>query len=266
LILTTTTGRLMRIDSRTGAILSETKVDTDGGILRDTPVSIDSMVAVITSRGMVHAYDSETLAPLWKSHFESIRRGALQATSESLVVTSPDQVIGIDPNDGATRWHAALSRRPLSFIATGTSIFVATDQSVEGFNGTSGELLWSLPVKDTTASLHATEDLLIRISSDGSVDRIEPHTGSIEWSITGDSPHLSTAFGEELLAIGDTEKNMQVFDLATGETLWAHQGDTTLNSAVFQGGQLVICDDQGTLRIFRQSAQSDDLPAVAGPS
>jgi hypothetical protein len=59
---------------------------------------------------------------------------------------------------------------------------------------------------------------------------------------------------------------MQVFDLATGETLWAHQGDTTLNSAVFQGGQLVICDDQGILRIFRPGAQSDDLPAVAGPS
>ncbi len=266
LILTTTTGRLMRIDSRTGAILSETEIDTDGGILRDTPVSIDSMVAVITSRGMVHAYDSETLTPLWKSHFESLRRGALQATSESLVVTSPDQLIGIDPNDGSTRWHASLPHRPLSFIATGTSIFVATDQSVEGFNGTSGEPLWSLPVKGTTASLHATEDLLIRISSDGSVDRIEPHTGSLEWSITGDSPHLSSALGEELLAIGDTEKNMQVFDLATGETLWTHQGDTNLNSAVFQGGQLVICDDQGTLRIFRQSAQGDDLPAVAGPS
>ncbi|MDE0960090.1 MAG: PQQ-binding-like beta-propeller repeat protein [Planctomycetota bacterium] len=265
--LTTTTGRLMRIDTKTGVILSETKIDTDGGILRDTPVTVDSMVAVISSRGMVHAFDSETLAPLWKGGFESLRRGALQSSSGNLVITTGHSLIGIDPIDGSTRWETPLTRRPLAFIGTAEAIFVATDLSVERFDGNSGEPLWSLKMEETTTtSLHATDELLIRIAADGSVDRIEPDTGSIEWSIEGTSPLLSTALGEQLLAVGDSEKNLQVFDLATGASLWLHQGNSNCTAALFQESRLVICDEQGALRIFRQSIQRGDLPAVAGPS
>ena len=266
-LLATTTGHLIRVELDDGAIRSRHRIATNGGIVRDTPVVAGSILAVITSSGMVHAFEPESLSPIWNREFDSLRKGALLTAAGGLVITSPGALTGVDASTGSNLWTTPLSNKPTASIAMGDSIFIATGSSIEKYSGETGTMLWSVATGvDAGGTLLCTQDVLVRISGDGSLDRIDPETGTILWSGTGPADPISASVTEDRIAIVGVDQNLQIFDLGDGSAMWAHRGLTPWTATVFQGDRLVVSDQQGSLLIFDRKPLLGDLPAKAGPS
>ncbi|MEE2856026.1 MAG: PQQ-binding-like beta-propeller repeat protein [Planctomycetota bacterium] len=266
-LLATTTGHLIRVELESGAILSRSRIATNGGIVRDTPVAAGSIFAVITSSGMVHAFEPESLSPLWNREFDSLRKGALLTAAGGLVIASPGALTGVDASTGSVLWITPLPNKPTASIVMGDSIFIAAGSTIEKYSGDSGARIWSVPTRvDAEDTLLCTQDVLVRISREGSVERIDPETGTIIWSSTGPADPINSAVTEDRVAIVGVDQNLQIFDLGDGSALWAHRGLTPWTSTVFQGGKLVVSDQQGSLLIFDRKPRKGDLPPKAGPS
>lgn len=266
-LLATTTGHLIRVELDSGAIRSRIRIATNGGIIRDTPVAAGSIFAVITSNGMVHAFEPDSLAPLWNREFDSLRKGALLTAADGLVIATPDALIGVDPSTGSELWNTPLSHKPIAITALGDSIFLAAGSVIEKYSGDTGAKIWSISTTvDAEDTLLCSQDVLVRVSSDGTLERIDPETGTIIWSSTGPVDPISTAVTGDRIAIVGVDQNLQIFDLGDGSALWAHRGQTPWTATVFQGDQLVVSDQQGSLLIFDRKPLIGDLPAKAGPS
>ncbi|MEE2882534.1 MAG: PQQ-binding-like beta-propeller repeat protein [Planctomycetota bacterium] len=261
IVVATTSGHLLRIDTRDGTIISQTQIPIGAGILRDAPIEAAGKIFISTSQGMVHALDQKSLEVIWTRQVELIRRKPMQATEELLIATGPTTLVGINLTDGSTAWQQDLSQRPLVCTSKSSALFIATVSEIIRYSTRTGKLIWRLPIDQSTPhSLATTSNLLLHLDTDGSLRAIDPAKGTIHWTTDGGKTDvLVSTTGRGLFAFGDSDKRIHVINLNSGQELWSHSGSSPGTSMTFVGEKLLVGDETGSLLLFDLPTAQVDL-------
>ena len=261
IVVATTSGHLLRIDTRDGTIISQTQIPIGAGILRDAPIEAAGKIFISTSQGLIHALDQKSLEVIWTRQVELIRRKPMQATEELLIATGPTTLVGINLTDGSTAWQQDLSQRPLVCTSKSSALFIATASEIIRYSTRTGKLIWRLPIDQSTPhSLATTSNLLLHLDTDGSLRAIDPAKGTIHWTTDGGKTDvLVSTTGSGLFAFGDSDKRIHVINLNSGQELWSHSGSSSGTSMTFVGEKLLVGDETGSLLLFDLPTAQVDL-------
>jgi outer membrane protein assembly factor BamB len=268
ILVATTTGHLLLIDTENGSVIRETKISTGPGILRNTPIAVADKIVVATSRGIIHALDRKSLEVIWTREMELIRRSPLQTSDGLLIAVGPISLSGIDVADGSTLWQRQTPHRGLATTARRSALFVATTSEVTRYSAQDGKPIWSLALDaDPHQTLKTTSDLLLLLSENGSLRAINLDQGTIRWSTprTETKPLVST-IGGNLFAFSDADAGVRVIDLRNGQLLWTHRGSSRATSIAFDGKRLLVGDESGDLLLFDLETDEGDLSAAENSS
>ena len=268
ILVATSTGHLLLIDTENGSVIRETKIFTGPGIVRNTPIAVADKIVVATSRGIVHALDRKSLEMIWTREVELIRRSPLQTTDGLLIAVGPSSLSGIDVADGSILWKRQTPHRGLATTARRSALFVATSSEVTRYSAQDGKPIWRLALDaDPPQTLNTTSDLLLLQSENGSLQAIDFDEGTIRWSTPRreTKPIVSTISGN-MFAFSNTDGGLHVIDLRDGQPLWTHLGSSPGSCLTFDGEMLLVGDESGDLLLFDLKSLDGDLSAAENPS
>ncbi len=267
-VVATSDGSILRIDARTGSVISETQISTGVGIVRNTPILAAGKLFLSTSRGVIHALDRETLKVIWTRQVELIRRNPLVVANDLLIAIGSDLLFGINPTDGSISWQQELDQRPVSYTSRGAALFVTSGSKISRYSTRTGNKLWQLPITSAIPhSLVTSSNLVIQICTDGSLQAIDPIKGILRWTLPRQETEvLTTVASSGLLAISDSGKRIRVIDLGDGHEKWIHRGSSTAESIRFVANKLLVASEDGSLLMFDLAAPHGDLSTPGGSS
>ncbi len=163
------------------------------------PLVAGGRVFVLGGDRMISAFDAATGQRLWQQQRTGeplilARAGLLTAVGDTLVVGLGGRVVGLNPQNGSTRWDAALANvrgtnevERLADIVAGTSrrgavVCMRAFQSAVGcVDGNSGRLLWTRTANGF-AGVAGDANLLVGTEADGRLRAWQRASGDVVWS------------------------------------------------------------------------------------
>jgi len=241
-------------------------------------------VVLASSQGMLLELDAQNGQELSRLQLkESISAGVGSDGKRHAVVTSGNELVVVQ--DGREIWRQKLNAQTFTApLVAGERVFVQTaDRSVLGFDGASGQRLWSLPrnadplVVRQSGVLVAAGDTLLA-GNGGRLSAIQPLTGQVRWDLVIGSSRgtneverlvdLVTGVSRQgqVVCVRSFQTAVGCVDTARGQVLWTrpaqgHQGldgdetrvfgvesDSKLRAWNRQDGQPAWSEDQYRFR------------------
>lgn len=241
-------------------------------------------VVLASSQGMLLELDAQNGQELSRLQLkESITAGVGSDGKRHAVVTSGNELVVVQ--DGREIWRQKLNAQTFTApLVAGERVFVQTaDRSVLGFDGASGQRLWSLPrnadplVVRQSGVLVAAGDTLLA-GNGGRLSAIQPLTGQVRWDLVIGSSRgtneverlvdLVTGVSRQgqVVCVRSFQTAVGCVDTARGQVLWTrpaqgHQGldgdetrvfgvesDSKLRAWNRQDGQPTWSEDQYRFR------------------
>lgn len=204
-------------------------------------------VVLASSQGMLLELDAQNGQELSRLQLkESITAGVGSDGKRHAVVTSGNELVVVQ--DGREIWRQKLNAQTFTApLVAGERVFVQTaDRSVLGFDGASGQRLWSLPrnadplVVRQSGILVAVGDALLA-GNGGRLSAIQPLTGQVRWDLVIGSSRgtneverlvdLVTGVSRQgqVVCVRSFQTAVGCVDTARGQVLWTrpaqgHQG------------------------------------------
>jgi outer membrane protein assembly factor BamB len=130
----------------------------------------------------------------------------------------PGLVAMYDLSDGRELWRAVLNPdQPLD--ADGQRLYIATGESVQGFNATDQSVAWRTPTGTITAPLLVKDGWIIAASAT-KLFALRASDGAIIWSQDSGPQEHRAAISGDLLFVPLTSGMIRAHDLTSGKVRW----------------------------------------------
>lgn len=257
-------GHLYSFDIASGELLW--KLPFNFGITA-TPLLIGDHVVIVSSEGDVATIDAKSGKIQWRvTPFGTLKANPFlpspaHAAGRIFVGDNTNQVLALDPKDGATRWRTSLSGR------SNTALVVIDDHVVVGTED--GFLNWiamkSGEVKKRVklggmphgTPVPAGPLLLVLVSAGHSkLVALDSKTGAIRWE--QETPKEWTTYRPlvtgSVVIVGNDDKDLCAFDRTTGERRWCRPvGEVPRGLGISEDGILYVGSLPGVVQAFRMS-------------
>lgn len=235
------------------------------------PLVAGGRVFVLGGDRMISAFDAATGQRLWQQQRTGeplilARAGLLMAVGDTLVVGLGGRVLGLNPQNGSTRWDLALANvrgtnevERLADLVAGTSrrgnaVCMRAFQTAVGcVDGNSGRLLWTRAANGYSG-LAGDADAVVGTEADGRLRNWQRASGEVLWSsenfrFRGLS---APAVWDRSVVFGDSFGFLHVLDIRDGKLLnrlVADESAVTLGPVVI-GKNLVLVTQLGGLYAY----------------
>jgi len=235
------------------------------------PLVAGGRVFVLGGDRMISAFDAATGQKLWQQQRTGeplilARAGLLMAVGDTLVVGLGGRVLGLNPQNGSTRWDVALAnvRGPneverLADIVAGTSrrgsvVCMRAFQSAAGcVDGNNGRLLWTRTANGYSG-LAGDADTVVGTEADGRLRAWQRASGEVLWSSENFRFRGLSApvVWDRSMAFGDSAGFLHLLDMRDGKLLnrlVADESGVALGPVVV-GKNLVLVTQRGGLYAY----------------
>jgi outer membrane assembly lipoprotein YfgL len=235
------------------------------------PLVAGGRVFVLGGDRMISAFDAATGQKLWQQQRTGeplilARAGLLMAVGDTLVVGLGGRVLGLNPQNGSTRWDVALANvrgtnevERLADIVAGTSrrggvVCMRAFQSAVGcVDGNNGRLLWTRTANGYSG-LAGDASTVVGTEADGRLRAWQRASGEVLWSsenfrFRGLSP---PAVWDRSMVFGDNAGLVHLLDIRDGKLLnrlVADESGVALGPVVM-GKNLVLVTQRGGLYAY----------------
>ncbi|GAA2432141.1 hypothetical protein GCM10010191_52620 [Actinomadura vinacea] len=169
------------------------------------------------------------------------------AAGDGMVVAMESKVIGLDAENGRTKWtHAVVEPRHPHF---GDGLFFVADRysTLHALRADDGRLAWRRPGTGQAFLLQIGGGMLYSDAGGGHILALKTATGEVVWTRRlgygeGGDYGRDNALGlyGGTLYVGCTDRNVYALDAASGRVLWSHGADMTLKSGPLGIGGLAF--------------------------
>ena len=235
------------------------------------PLVAGGRVFVLGGDRMISAFDAVTGQRLWQQQRTGeplilAQSGLLMAVGDTLVVGLGGRVLGLNPQNGSTRWDVALANvrgtnevERLADIVAGTTrrgsvVCMRAFQSAVGcVDGSSGRLLWTRTANGYSG-LAGDASTVVGTEADGRLRAWQRATGEVLWSsenfrFRGLSAPVVWDRG---MVFGDSAGFVHVLDIRDGKLLnrLVTDGSAVSLGPVLAGTNLVLVTQRGGLYAY----------------
>ena len=235
------------------------------------PLVAGGRVFVLGGDRMISAFDAATGQRLWQQQRTGeplilARAGLLMAVGDTLVVGLGGRVLGLNPQNGSTRWDVALANvrgtnevERLADIVAGTTrranvVCMRAFQSAAGcVDGSSGRLLWSRTANGYSG-LAGDANTVVGTEADGRLRAWQRANGEVLWS--SDNFRFrglgAPAVWDRSMVFGDSAGLVHFIDIRDGtllNRLLADESGVALGPVVM-GKNLVLVTQRGGLYAY----------------
>ena len=235
------------------------------------PLVAGGRVFVLGGDRMISAFDAATGQKLWQQQRTGeplilARAGLLMAVGDTLVVGLGGRVLGLNPQNGSTRWDVALANvrgtnevERLADIVAGTSrrgsvVCMRAFQSAAGcVDGNNGRLLWTRTANGYSG-LAGDADTVVGTEADGRLRAWQRASGEVLWSSENFRFRGLSApvVWDRSMAFGDSAGFLHLLDMRDGKLLnrlVADESGVALGPVVV-GKNLVLVTQRGGLYAY----------------
>ena len=235
------------------------------------PLVAGGRVFVLGGDRMISAFDAATGQKLWQQQRTGeplilARAGLLMAVGDTLVVGLGGRVLGLNPQNGSTRWDAALANvrgtnevERLADIVAGTSrrgsvVCMRAFQSAAGcVDGNNGRLLWTRTANGYSG-LAGDADTVVGTEADGRLRAWQRASGEVLWSSENFRFRGLSApvVWDRSMVFGDSAGFVHLLDMRDGNLLnrlVADESGVALGPVVV-GKNLVLVTQRGGLYAY----------------
>jgi outer membrane assembly lipoprotein YfgL len=235
------------------------------------PLVAGGRVFVLGGDRVISAFDAATGQKLWQQQRTGeplilARAGLLMAVGDTLVVGLGGRVLGLNPQNGSTRWDVALANvrgtnevERRADIVAGTSrrggvICMRAFQSAVGcVDGSSGRLLWTRTANGYSG-LAGDANTVVGTEADGRLRAWQRVSGEVLWSSENFRFRGLTApvVWDRSLAFGDNAGFVHLLDMRDGKLLNRLVSDESgvVLGPVVMGKNLVLVTQRGGLYAY----------------
>lgn len=218
--------------------------------LNAKPIVAQGQVYTLDANSRVRAFHNQTGKLIWEQNVKSLREkdevinGGLSYAGGVLYVTSGyDEILALDPNNGAIFWRTKLSAgsRAAPTIINGRVFVTTMNNNIVALDASNGKSLWEYEgVGETTgllgaASPAANDQIVVAAFSTGDIVALRVENGSVLWEDSlanslrlggmaglSDIRGLPVIAGDRVIAISYGNK-MIAFDKNNGGRLWQRE-------------------------------------------
>jgi len=254
-------GRLLALSTRYG--LSDWEIYLDGEV--NTPPLVDRYVIFAVTNAVapeqqssLYALNASTGATLW--HFQTPATALTSpARGGDLVYVSGTSdetqwLYAISATEGTLQWERPLTQ-PVRTLYANDTILAAlfADGRLMTYAGDSGEILWELPLPNSTLGLHGTDQHLI-IWDETSIAALELASGKEIWRrATPDRQSAPLLRQDEVYYLAHSGE-LIALQLQDGEEIWRYgTGVAAPRQINIQKPWLFISDAQGRVYAFGEA-------------
>jgi outer membrane assembly lipoprotein YfgL len=235
------------------------------------PLVAGGRVFVLGGDRMISAFDAATGQKLWQQQRTGeplilARAGLLMAVGDTLVVGLGGRVLGLNPQNGSTRWDVALANvrgtnevERLADIVAGTSrrgsvVCMRAFQSAAGcVDGNNGRLLWTRTANGYSG-LAGDANTVVGTEADGRLRAWQRASGEVLWSSENFRFRGLSApvVWDRSMVFGDSTGFMHLLDMRDGNLLnrlVADESGVALGPVVV-GKNLVLVTQRGGLYAY----------------
>jgi hypothetical protein len=235
------------------------------------PLVAGGRVFVLGGDRMISAFDASTGQRLWQQQRTGeplilARAGLLMAVGDTLVVGLGGRVLGLNPQNGSTRWDVALANvrgtnevERLADIVSGTSrrgnaVCMRAFQTALGcVDGSSGRILWSRAANGYSG-LAGDANAVVGTEADGRLRAWQRASGEVLWSSENFRFRGLSApvVWDRSMVFGDSAGLVHFLDLRDGTLLNRMVTDDSAVALgpVVVGGNLVLVTQRGGLYAY----------------
>lgn len=283
-------GNLTKIDLMTGNKLWEVSVPDRLSI---GPGSDGRTTAVVTTKGMVYAYDVNG-KPMWNVNVGSeVLTEPVVAGGIVIIRALDNRFIGLDAQTGVRKWTYQRQQSALSLRVGYGMLPINNEVIVTGFAGgrfgmiaiANGGLIWETPVSfpkgfseierlnDVTAKPSIDGDIICAVSYQGRVGCGQARTGNLLW-FKDYSSYTGTAQSASLVFAANEKSNITAFAVKDGSQAWENTQLTfrDVGEPLAVGKVLLMGDAQGYVHALSQAngemlarIRHDSSPITAAP-
>ena len=235
------------------------------------PLVAGGRVFVLGGDRMISAFDAATGQKLWQQQRTGeplilARAGLLMAVGDTLVVGLGGRVLGLNPQNGSTRWDVALANvrgtnevERLADIVAGTSrrgsvVCMRAFQSAAGcVDGNNGRLLWTRTANGYSG-LAGDANTVVGTEADGRLRAWQRASGEVLWSSENFRFRGLSApvVWDRSMVFGDSAGFLHLLDMRDGKLLnrlVADESGVALGPVVV-GKNLVLVTQRGGLYAY----------------
>jgi len=235
------------------------------------PLVAGGRVFVLGGDRMISAFDAATGQRLWQQQRTGeplilAQAGLLMAVGDTLVVGLGGRVLGLNPQNGSTRWDVALANvrgtnevERLADIVAGTTrrgsvVCMRAFQSAVGcVDGNNGRLLWTRTANGYSG-LAGDASTVVGTEADGRLRAWQRATGEVLWSSENFRFRgLGTpVVWDRSMVFGDSAGFVHVLDIRDGKLLnrLVTDGSAVALGPVLMGKNLVLVTQRGGLYAY----------------
>jgi outer membrane assembly lipoprotein YfgL len=235
------------------------------------PLVAGGRVFVLGGDRMISAFDAATGQRLWQQQRTGeplilAQAGLLMAVGDTLVVGLGGRVLGLNPQNGSTRWDVALANvrgtnevERLADIVAGTTrrgsvVCMRAFQSAVGcVDGNNGRLLWTRTANGYSG-LAGDASTVVGTEADGRLRAWQRATGEVLWSSENFRFRgLGTpVVWDRSMVFGDSAGFVHVLDTRDGKLLnrLVTDGSAVALGPVLMGKNLVLVTQRGGLYAY----------------
>jgi len=283
-------GDLSKIDLMTGKKVWTVSVPDS---LSVGPGSDGRITAVVTTKGMVYAYDESGKA-LWKMSVGSeVLTEPVVAGGIVVIRALDNRFIGLDALTGARKWVYQRQQSSLSLRVGYGMLAIGNEVIVTGFTGgrfgmialANGGLIWESPISfpkgfseierlnDITAKPSMEGEIICAVSYQGRVGCGQARTGNVLW-FKDYSSFTGTAQSAEMVFSANEKSFLTAFATKDGTQIWENTQllYRDVGEPMAIGRVVLMGDVQGYVHAFSQAngemvarIKHDSSPISAAP-
>ena len=283
-------GNLAKIDLRTGQKLWEVSVPDR---LSNGPGSDGRTTAVVTTKGMVYAYD-DTGKAIWNVSVGSeVLSEPVVAAGIVIIRALDNRFVGFDAQTGVRKWTYQRQQSALSLRVGYGMLAIGNEVIVTGFSGgrfgmiaiANGGLVWETPVSfpkgfseierlnDVTAKPSMEGEIICAVSYQGRIGCGQARTGNLLW-FKDYSSYTGTAQSPNLVFSSNEKSHVTAFAVKDGSQAWENTQLTfrDVSEPTAIGKVLLVGDAQGYVHALSQAngemlarIRHDSTPITAAP-
>jgi outer membrane protein assembly factor BamB len=169
------------------------------------------------------------------------------AAGDGMVAAIGAKVVGLDADNGRTRWTYAVDQGRHPHFGHGLFFIADRHSTVHALRADNGKLAWRKPDAGQGFLLQVGGGMVYTDAGGGNVLALKAATGEVIWSRRlGNGEGADYGRGNALglsggtLYVGCTDRNVYALNAATGDVLWAYGADMTLTSGPVGIGALAF--------------------------
>ena len=283
-------GNIAKIDLATGNKIWEVLVPDS---LSTGPGSDSRVIVVVTTKGIVYAYD-DTGKFIWNVSVGSeVLTEPLVAGGVVIIRALDNRFIGLDALTGTRKWIYQRQQSALSLRVGYGMLAIGNEVIITGFAGgrfgmlaiANASLVWQSPISfpkgfseierlnDVIAKPSMEGEIICVVSYQGQIGCSQAHTGNLLW-FKDYSSFTGTAQSSEMVFSSNEKSYITAFATKDGSQVWEnpHLAFRDVGEPMAVGKVLLVGDAQGYVHVLSQAngkmlarIHHDSSPITAAP-